>query len=407
MEDIGGNVMSATAHSRQHAAKPPFSPIKWYLFCFLVSFKPIYPLYAIMFTEHSVSPAGLSVLFAFWFLTAFLAEVPSGALADRFSRKWILAIAQLMHGGVFVVWWFFPTFWGFLAGFLIWGLGGSLHSGTAESWLYDTLASTGHEREFTRLYGRGGAFGKVAVFLSMSLGGVLGASTYGPALAASTATGICAAFVAACFFHDVRQQQSTAPPKYLDILRSAVTEARGNRQLLYWLLAGAALFSVPQAFDEFVGPILWDQGYSRPTVGVVFGIIYAVQAGGMAVAHRFSGVTVSRLMGIGLLCALCLALAAAGVAWLTPPGIALFFGLAVIIELVTATRVQDRIQGHARATVTSLQKGVRLPCEMLTLFVFGLAAEPLGMTGGIGAVFALLVLLIAASSLLARQWRIA
>ena len=46
----------------------------------------IYPLYAVMFVDHGVSPSQLALLFAVWSAVGLALEVPSGVLADHFSR---------------------------------------------------------------------------------------------------------------------------------------------------------------------------------------------------------------------------------------------------------------------------------------------------------------------------------
>ena len=93
------------------------------------------------------------MLFVVWSGSALIFEVPSGVLADRYSRKRLLVASGLIKGSVFIVWWFAPNFWGYLVGFIVWGFGSSLVSGTSESFLFDTLdaarAAPTHSRAST------------------------------------------------------------------------------------------------------------------------------------------------------------------------------------------------------------------------------------------------------------------
>ena len=57
---------------------------------------PYYPLYALLFLDTGLSEAQISVLFALWSITAFVAEVPTGALADRWSRRGSLMLAGFL-----------------------------------------------------------------------------------------------------------------------------------------------------------------------------------------------------------------------------------------------------------------------------------------------------------------------
>jgi MFS family permease len=62
----------------------------------LSEFVPLYPLYALLFLDTGLSTAEISALFAVWSVTALLAEVPAGALADRWSRRGVLVCGAVL-----------------------------------------------------------------------------------------------------------------------------------------------------------------------------------------------------------------------------------------------------------------------------------------------------------------------
>src|SRR5919112_112180 len=114
---------------------------------------PLYPLYALLFTATGLSVAQVSALFAIWSAVAVLAEVPSGAIADRFSRRSCLAAAGVLQAAGYAAWMLLPGFPGFALGFVLWGLGGSLDSGAKEALLYDGLDAVGAAAHYTRVAG--------------------------------------------------------------------------------------------------------------------------------------------------------------------------------------------------------------------------------------------------------------
>ena len=89
----------------------------------LADLVPIYPLYALLFADTGLSDAEISVLFALWSAVGIVAEVPSGALADRVGRRTSLVIGALVQAVGYACWVVFPGFPGFAAGFVLWGLG--------------------------------------------------------------------------------------------------------------------------------------------------------------------------------------------------------------------------------------------------------------------------------------------
>ena len=56
----------------------------------------IYPLYSIMFGDRShISAVGVGTLLAIWQIVQILAEVPTGVIADKFSKKYSILLGKL------------------------------------------------------------------------------------------------------------------------------------------------------------------------------------------------------------------------------------------------------------------------------------------------------------------------
>lgn len=98
----------------------------------------IYPLYSIMFSDRSnISAAGVGLLLAVWQITQILAEVPTGLVADRFSKKYSIVAGRLLKALCFVFWFSTPNFAGYMMGFIIWGIGEAFISGATQAYLYE------------------------------------------------------------------------------------------------------------------------------------------------------------------------------------------------------------------------------------------------------------------------------
>ncbi len=98
----------------------------------------IYPLYSIMFSERSnISAIGVGFLLAAWQITQILAEVPTGIIADRYSKKYSIIAGRLLKALCFIFWFSAPNFKGYLIGFIIWGIGEAFISGATQAYLYE------------------------------------------------------------------------------------------------------------------------------------------------------------------------------------------------------------------------------------------------------------------------------
>ncbi|GAA1303378.1 MFS transporter [Saccharothrix xinjiangensis] len=342
---------------------------------------PIYPLYALLFADTGLSDVEVSALFAIWSAVAVVAEVPFGAFADRFSRRWSVVAAGVCQAAGYALWLTAPGFTGFALGFALWGVGGALSSGALEALLHDGLAAVGAESAFGRVLGRVTAVGLLAQIPAAVLAAVLFA-TGGFALAGwvSVATCLAAALVATRLPETPRPE----PESYLAVLRSGLSEAVRAPGVRAAVLLVAALAAV-DAFEEYFPLVARDWGVPVAWVPLATLAIPLVGAAGAALggARLLSGAPLGALLG-GAAVLLALAGAAGHAAGLV--AVALFYGAYRLVWVAAEARLQERITGGARATVTSV---AGLGSEVFALGVYGA-----WVTGGVSGV-ALGVLLLA------------
>ena len=125
-----------------------------YAFKFFDGFMLIAPLYTVMFVDAGLKPMQISVVLTAWSVTTFVLQAPSGLVADRLPRKWVLAGAQVARAVGFVAWAVDPHFWGYLVGLVLWGVKSAFTSGTFEALLYDELKAQDRAGDYPRVIGR-------------------------------------------------------------------------------------------------------------------------------------------------------------------------------------------------------------------------------------------------------------
>ncbi len=119
-------------------------------------------------------------------ILAWLVEVPSGVLADRMGRKWLVFLAMLFVGLGCLINGFASSFTQLLFGNVLYLIGFSLHSGAAEALVYESLTSerlpagTSQEFAYERVVATSGALALVASVLAVAVGAVI-YRTHGPA----------------------------------------------------------------------------------------------------------------------------------------------------------------------------------------------------------------------------------
>jgi DHA3 family tetracycline resistance protein-like MFS transporter len=104
-------------------------------------------------------------------VSAFLFEVPTGVVADAYSRRISIIIGYVLMGFGFLVEGFFPAFLPILLAQVIWGLGYTFTSGATQAWITDEIG----EEPANRLFLRAAQVGLAASLLGIGAAALVGA----------------------------------------------------------------------------------------------------------------------------------------------------------------------------------------------------------------------------------------
>ncbi len=364
---------------------------------------PIYPVYALLFSDTGVSDSGIAGLLVAWSLAVVVLEVPSGAWGDVVARHRLLALAGGVRALGFAAWVVVPSYPAFLAGFVLWALGSAMTSGTLESHVHDVLAAHGAEREYRRVAGRAHVASLVGVALATATAPLLLAAG-GYLLTGLASSAVCVLFsVAALRLPDPAARgwrRGSAPPTadhdpdcagdvggddpaeelnpwraWWRMLRDGVREAV-THPTVRPAVALAAVVPAALALDEFFPLLAQTSGFTDRAVPLVMLAVTAAQVVGAWAATRPGAGR--RLAGVCLAAFVLLVggcLAGTQPAWVV---ICAGYGLGQTAVVLVEARLQGAVRGRARATVTSV---AGLASEGLTAglyLVWGLAAAPLG-----------------------------
>lgn len=99
-------------------------------------------------------------------ITCFVFQVPTGLLADAFSRRWAVAVGFGLVGAGFILEGLVPQFAAIATAQVIWGIGATLSDGADDAWITDEV---GVERAGS-LFVRGSQFAQVAGLVGIFVG---------------------------------------------------------------------------------------------------------------------------------------------------------------------------------------------------------------------------------------------
>ncbi|UGY95271.1 MFS transporter [Streptomyces gobiensis] len=339
----------------------------------------LYPVYALLFAETGLSAAEISSLFVIWSVTAVALEVPSGLWADVFSRRRLLIIAPLLTAAGYALWTCLPSYPAFAVGFVLWGAGGALRSGTLQALVYEELTRIGAAGAYARVMGRTQAIATTAQLAATALAAPVFALGGYPAVGAASVVVTLLGAVVGRTLPDSRAVAEPGERSFGAVVRDGLGQVRrargaGRAVLLVALVSGVT------SLDEYIPLLARSTGVADTTVPLlVLLVTVGVVAGGWCAGRGARWA--APVLAVGAVCL------AAGTLSGHPAGlvlVAVAFGVFQWAMVVADARLQARIADRARATVTSM---AGFGAEVVAVLTF--AGYALGsLWAGPGVIFA-------------------
>ncbi len=355
---------------------------KSYVYRFLMNFQLWWPIWVIYLQhDRGLSLTQITLLDTPFFLLIVLAEIPTGAIADRFGRRVSLMLGSGMFAIAVAIFGIAESYIVILLAYTAWGLGLTFQSGADTAILYDSMKRAGREDEFQKVNSRLWALTSLAVLIAILIGApIASATSYSVPILMSAAIAVCAIPVA-FLMHEPREERESEAESYLSTVTHGIREAWSQPPLRYIILFSGILGAAVFTPLIFVQPFLDEHGVSTGNLGIwqapvrAAGIVSALLTFQIVsrLGQRASFFALPIALGIGLF-----ALGGFDSRW----AYAGFLPLGMVAGMqnpVLASYINRRIPSTRRATMLSVQSVVASMILGVVEPVGGVLADSFGL----------------------------
>ena len=331
---------------------------KSYLYRFLMKLELWLPIWVIYLQkERGFSLTQITLLDVPFFLLVVLAEVPTGAIADRFGRRFSLMLGSALIAVAFFIFGIADSYVVILISWTAWGFGQTFQSGADQAILYDSLKQVGREDDFQRINSRIWALTSFAALLALLAGAPIAqATSFTVPIFLSVGVAMLAVPVA-FFMHEPHAGHDESRDQYFQTLARGVRQAWDQPTLRYVIAYSGVLVAATFTPLVFQQPFLDHHGVGTGTLGLWQAPVRGVGILAALAAHRMLSRMGQRgsLFAMPVMLAICY-LALAGIDHACAFGAFLGVGLvAGASNPMLATYVNKRIPSERRATILSVQ----------------------------------------------------
>lgn len=343
-------------------------------------------------TEVGLSATLLSVILAAQSLMSVLLEIPSGILADRWSRKGVLILSNLFLGVASLVGAVAAEPWHYLVVALFWGAFDAMYSGTYEAIVYDVLVEEeGDGKNFERMFGKIGRFDGLALMIGSIAGAGMAriGDVHTPFIA--TCVAVAVGMYALSLMREPKTHKAEVDTTHLlDHVRETFRSVVRSRLLILLFITNMLLGSILRIMWEYNQ--LWYINLGLPII--LFGIAYTLVFLALTIREKF--VSIFKTDRFKLLVILLIAALFSTIflmihnAFIAAVGIVITMLLLLSGELVLTVLQQDRLPSRVRAGATSVLSSTINLLFIPTGIIFGALIDAITITKASLFIFALL-----------------
>lgn len=339
--------------------------------------------------EAGLSPLQLVFLGTAQGLTVIVFEIPTGVIADNYSRKWSIVIAHLLMGIGMIATGFVTSFPALVLTQMVWGLAWTFSSGADVAWLNDEL---NRPDKIGPLLVKAARWSQAGAALGIILFGMLAWWT-------SLSTAIVFAGASMLFLgtyvvlrfneHHFSRPESSGFSALSSTLKKGIEIARYDQSIMIVLIVTFLTNGADEVFSRLLPKGLIDMGFPQILVPILWltalGLVTlsAAAASLRIIENRLLDEPSLRILylaacllgGIGILL-----FALAPNYWVAIAGAIVVQGIAWnVVRVLGVVWINGRSQSRERATMQSFLSQAENLGEVLLGFTLGVVAERAGI----------------------------
>jgi len=299
-------------------------------------------------------------------VSAFVFEVPTGMVADTYSRRFSVIVGYLIIGIGFVLMGSVPSFIAIVFGSVLWGLGWTFVSGAKQAWLADEIG----ESEAAALYLTGAKLNSYGAFAGILAGVLIGSLQ----LNYSVIVAGCLFFSWGLFLMIAMSEQgftrstNSAYSGMAASFKEGISVIRGSPTLLLLMVVGVVYGTFSEGYDRLAAAHLLRDFPFRESTGVepvfAFGVMTAIGVLLSLLLVRYAETKVdtdnakviAQWLSVStlLIVVFVLLFALSGYVWLAITMYILLQPLRNVIDPLTLSWVNRNLPSASRATIISM-----------------------------------------------------
>ncbi len=326
----------------------------------ILFFAPIF--FVVYFIDLGLSLTQIGILMALIPLTALLFEIPTGAIADIYGRKFSTILGFIIEGMCFLLLWFITDYYAMLFIFALWGIGTTFTSGAAEAWFVDLIKHK-HKHLMQDIFVKTQSFDSIALIISGVLGALM-VKQFG--LSVIWIMGALSYLASICFLLFVKERFTKKEVKIkesyktlIDQTRKSLIYSRKHKVILPYLIAGF-IFAISTYLNQGITWIPFMQSLHFPdyAFGFMWSGMHVVGAIAPWIAKKFAKEGKERKFIVNSVILYVIATLAIVFAFTIPVAfIILFFIVLFPLMMIPAGKVYFHrfIPNKLRATIGSIE----------------------------------------------------
>jgi MFS family permease len=324
---------------------------------FASEFILIYPLMTIMFADRGgVGAEGIGFLLALSMILSVIFEIPTGIIADKIPRKYVLATSLFFKLLCFFAYLIFPSFSGFVLASVLFAVSSALESGALQAYLYGTLGKD-NKQGFGKFWARVSAMVMISYTTAYILTTIIGVN-YPLLIILSIVPILIALMICLSLPLDsIERSKESVRPK---VFASAIHHIATNKELIKLLLSGVIIVAATAVLIDFISLYYKQIGIETRWVPIMLAIGNIIGAWLFWTLHSWEPILEKyRIIIVAFATGLFLVSLKGNLVVLSV-SILLFTRLFRVLQVQYDSKLQHLANDEARATISSIGSFVSL-----------------------------------------------